>query len=43
MRAIVNLAGRRGLVVGIANDHSIAAGCATAFRAAGADPMAAST
>lgn len=37
MTAIVNLAGRRGLVVGIANEHSIAAGCATAFRAAEAD------
>ncbi len=30
------LAGRRGLVVGIANDKSIAAGCARAFHAAGA-------
>jgi enoyl-[acyl-carrier protein] reductase I len=37
MKAIVDLAGRRGLVVGIANEHSIAAGCATAFRTAGAD------
>jgi enoyl-[acyl-carrier protein] reductase I len=37
MTAIVNLAGRRGLVVGIANEHSIASGCATAFREAGAD------
>jgi enoyl-[acyl-carrier protein] reductase I len=37
MTAIVNLAGKRGLVVGIANEHSIAAGCATAFRAAGAE------
>jgi enoyl-[acyl-carrier protein] reductase I len=37
MSAIVDLAGRRGLVVGIANNHSIAAGCATAFRAAGAE------
>jgi len=34
---IVNLAGKRGLVVGIANQHSIAAGCATAFAAAGAE------
>lgn len=25
--------GRRGLIVGIANDQSIAWGCATAFRA----------
>lgn len=31
------LNGKRGLVVGIANEHSIAAGCATAFRAAGAE------
>jgi enoyl-[acyl-carrier protein] reductase I len=30
------LQGKRGLVVGIANDHSIAAGCAEAFTAAGA-------
>lgn len=31
------LKGKRGLVVGIANEHSIAAGCARAFRAAGAE------
>ncbi|MFX0543057.1 enoyl-ACP reductase FabI [Roseovarius sp. S4756] len=31
------LKGKRGLVVGIANEHSIAAGCAAAFHAAGAD------
>jgi enoyl-[acyl-carrier protein] reductase I len=31
------LAGKRGLVVGIANDQSIAWGCAKAFRAFGAD------
>jgi enoyl-[acyl-carrier protein] reductase I len=31
------LAGRRALVVGIANDQSIAYGCAKAFRMAGAD------
>ncbi len=31
------LAGKKGLVVGIANEHSIAAGCAGAFRACGAD------
>lgn len=30
-------AGKRGLVVGIANDQSIAYGCAKVFRAAGAD------
>ena len=31
------LQGKRGLVVGIANEHSIAAGCAVALRAAGAE------
>ena len=31
------LQGRRGLVVGIANENSIAWGCARAFRAAGAE------
>ncbi len=31
------LSGRKGLVVGIANDRSIAWGCARAFRAAGAE------
>lgn len=31
------LSGKKGLVVGIANDHSIAAGCAEAFRDAGAN------
>ncbi len=31
------LAGKRGLVVGIANQNSIAFGCARAFRAAGAE------
>lgn len=31
------LKGRRGLVVGIANEHSIAYGCATKLRAFGAD------
>ncbi|WP_298223619.1 enoyl-ACP reductase FabI [Acidocella sp.] len=33
---VVDLRGKRGLVVGIANEHSIAAGCARAFAAAGA-------
>lgn len=32
-----SLAGRRGLVVGIANEHSIAYGCAKAFRSCGAE------
>jgi enoyl-[acyl-carrier protein] reductase I len=31
------LKGRRALVVGVANEHSIAAGCARAFRELGAD------
>jgi enoyl-[acyl-carrier protein] reductase I len=31
------LAGRRALIVGIANEHSIAYGCAKAFRALGAE------
>src|SRR6056297_1358406 len=31
------LKGKKGLIVGIANEHSIAAGCATAFRASGAE------
>ncbi len=37
MTPIVDLSGKRGLVVGIANGQSIAAGCAGAFRAAGAE------
>ena len=37
MKPIVDLAGKRGLVVGIANDQSIAWGVAQAFRQAGAD------
>ena len=35
--SLTNLAGKRGLVVGIANETSIAAGCAMALRAAGAE------
>jgi enoyl-[acyl-carrier protein] reductase I len=35
-RPILDLSGKRGLVVGIANEHSIAAGCARAFAACGA-------
>lgn len=35
--AIVDLSGKRGLVADVANDHSIAAGCAAAFRQAGAE------
>ncbi len=32
------LAGKRALFVGIANEHSIAYGCAKAFRETGAEP-----
>ncbi len=34
---LISLDGKRGLVAGIANDQSIAYGCAKAFRALGAD------
>ena len=37
MTSVVDLTGKRGLVVGIANESSIACGCARAFQAAGAD------
>jgi enoyl-[acyl-carrier protein] reductase I len=36
-RSLVTLEGRKGLVTGIANDQSIAWGCAKGFRALGAD------
>ena len=36
MRPLVDLAGKRGLVIGIANDKSIASGCAEAFAQCGA-------
>ncbi|MGE4410671.1 MAG: enoyl-[acyl-carrier-protein] reductase FabI [Sphingomonadales bacterium] len=36
MNPLVNLNGKRGLVVGIANEQSIATGCTQAFRQAGA-------
>ena len=32
-----SLSGRKALVVGIANEHSIACGCAKALKAQGAD------
>lgn len=32
-----SLSGKKGLIVGIANEHSLAYGCARAFRTAGAD------
>ena len=32
------LSGKKGLVLGIANEHSIAYGCAKAFRALGRRP-----
>ena len=31
------LSGKKGLIIGIANEHSLAHGCARHFRAAGAD------
>lgn len=37
MTKLIDLNGKRGLVVGVANDASIAAGCAHAFRSAGAE------
>ncbi|WP_439594365.1 enoyl-ACP reductase FabI [Falsiroseomonas sp.] len=37
MTPLIDLTGKRGLVVGIANRDSIAAGCASAFRQAGAE------
>ena len=37
MNPIIDLSGKRGLVVGIANEHSIATGCARQFHAAGAE------
>ena len=39
MNAALPLAGKRGLVTGIANADSIAWGCAKAFRAMGAEPV----
>ena len=36
-RTLVSLEGRKGLITGIANDQSIAWGCAKGFRALGAD------
>lgn len=37
MASVVDLGGKRGLIVGIANENSIAAGCARAFHSAGAE------
>ncbi len=37
MTAILNLAGKKGLIIGIANAQSIAYGCARIFRETGAD------
>ena len=37
MTPTVDLAGKRALVAGIANESSIAYGCAQALRAAGAE------
>ena len=37
MAALLDLKGKKGLVVGIANEHSIAYGCASVFHKAGAE------
>lgn len=37
MSVLLDLEGKKGLVVGVANEHSIAYGCARKFRQAGAD------
>lgn len=37
MTALLNLAEKKGLILGIANEHSIAYGCARIFQQAGAD------
>lgn len=37
MAGMITLSGKKGLVVGIANEHSLAYGCARHFRAAGAE------
>jgi enoyl-[acyl-carrier protein] reductase I len=37
MTAILDLKGKKGLVIGIANEHSIAYGCASIFHKAGAE------
>src|SRR5271156_1180581 len=37
IQPLVDLRDRRGLIVGIANAHSIAAGCAASFVTAGAE------
>ncbi len=37
MGNLVNLKGKKDLVVGIANNHSIAYGCAKTFRELGAE------
>ena len=34
---MTTLSGKKGLIIGIANEHSLAHGCARHFRAAGAD------
>jgi enoyl-[acyl-carrier protein] reductase I len=37
MTALLDLAGKKGLILGVANEHSIAYGCARVFQQAGAD------
>ena len=36
-KAMTTLSGKKGLIIGIANEHSLAYGCARHFRAAGAE------
>ena len=36
MTPLVDLTSKRGLILGVANEHSIAAGCAQAFAQCGA-------
>lgn len=37
MTAVIDISGKKGLIIGIANDQSIAWGCANIFRQAGAE------
>ena len=37
MTPTISLAGKRGFIIGVANDQSIAYGCARAMRSLGAD------
>ncbi len=37
VNVVITLSGKQGLIIGIANEHSLAHGCARHFRAAGAE------